>query len=100
MGNDDRIVRVIYEAIDEINRSLDRGQALDRSPDTVLIGESGLDSLAFVNFAVAVEEKLGRVCGRPPSVFDLVSGEELDRWTVADLAQRIAAATGGDGATG
>ena len=91
---------MIYEAIDEINRSLDPEQALDRSTDTVLFGESGrLDSLSFVNFAVTVEEKLGRIYRQPLSVFDLISAEELDRWTVADLAERIAGVVGQDGAS-
>jgi acyl carrier protein len=93
MENSQTIDRVIYEAIEEINRTLEPQQALDKVPETVLFGESSrLDSLAFVNFAVTVEEKLGRIFKQSLSLFDLISAEERSRWTVADLSERIAEA--------
>jgi hypothetical protein len=82
---------VLYEAIDEINGTLEPQQAVDRSPETVLFGESSrLDSLAFVNFAVTVEEKISRAYKQTFSLFDLLSAEARGEWTVADLARGIA----------
>ncbi len=88
----ERVMRLIYDAIGEIN---DRGkpqEALERSPDTVLIGESGkLDSLGFVDLAVTLEEKIERNFNKTIHVVDvLLSPEDSDPVTVVSAARRIA----------
>ena len=55
----ERIKRVIFAAIDEINLQLSKEKRLQKSMDTVLFGEdSGLDSIGFVTFIVLTEQKI------------------------------------------
>ena len=55
----ERIKRVIFAAIDEINLQLSEDKRLKKSMDTVLFGEdSGLDSIGFVTFIVLTEQKI------------------------------------------
>lgn len=75
----------IYSALDEIDD--DPGS---RTPDVVLIGEGGLESLAFVNFAVTLEARLQR-SGWVVSVIDLAA-QDTDGCTTGQLAARIAGA--------
>lgn len=85
-------VQLLYDAIGVANETLEPGQRLTLTPDTVLLGEGGkLDSLGFVNFAVTVEEGLERDFGQNVNVMDIVTASERVHWTVADLAERIAA---------
>ncbi len=54
-----QILDVIYGCADEVNRQLPAGAKLAKSPETVLVGESGaLDSLGLITLLVAVEEAL------------------------------------------
>ncbi len=73
----------VYEALDEIDD--DPGS---RAPETVLIGDGGLESLAFVNFAVTLEARLQRD-GWMVSVIDLAS-QGSGTCTAGQLAGRIA----------
>ena len=41
MTERDKILKSIYDAIDEVNEQLPEGQTLVKSPNTVLLGESG-----------------------------------------------------------
>ena len=53
----DQVIQAIFDAIREANETLSSDEALTESPDTVIAGQSGtLDSLVFVNLAVAVEQ--------------------------------------------
>jgi hypothetical protein len=87
-----QFVQLLYEAVDEINQGQAPGQALEKSPATVLMGSSGkLDSLGFVTLVVALEEKMERALGRHVSVIDsMFGGDEKTQWTIADLAARLA----------
>ncbi|MDX6696316.1 MAG: hypothetical protein QOF02_3919 [Blastocatellia bacterium] len=59
MSNHERILQAIYSAVDETNEQLPQGKALDKSPETILFGQSGrLDSLGLVSFIVAVEQNI------------------------------------------
>ncbi len=75
----------VYSALDEIDD--DRAS---RTPDTVLTGEGGLESLAFVNFTVTLEARLQRD-GWIVSVIDLAS-QDSGSCTAGELARRIAGA--------
>ena len=47
------IIKIIYEAVDEINLELDDGKKIDKSHNTSLYGGSGiLDSFELVNFFI------------------------------------------------
>ena len=55
----EKIIQVIFDAIDEINERYPEDQRLSKSVDTVLTGDSGvLDSLGLVSFVIAVEERI------------------------------------------
>ena len=65
------IIKVIYEAVDEINQQLPAETQLGKSDDTVLFGRLGkLDSLGLVNLKVAVEEKLEDELGLTVTIVD------------------------------
>ena len=72
MTKNERVVKTIFSAVDEINLLLPKSRRLDRSIDTVLVGESGaLDSLGFITFIVATEQKIEEEFG----VAIILSGE-------------------------
>lgn len=55
----DKILLVVYEAIDEINRQLPSDKHLEKMPTTELYCESSvLDSLGLVNLILAIEDRL------------------------------------------
>jgi acyl carrier protein len=88
----ERALAAVCAALGEV----DAGRAVPGpAPETVLLGDGGLDSLAFVTFAVALEERLQRT-GWTVSVIDLVS-QDTGSCTVDGLAGRIAASVAGDG---
>lgn len=78
-------VDIIYAAIDERNDLATDAPKIEKSEQTVLVGEDGLDSLAFVSLIVSVEEKVQdasdtiialadeRAFSRPESPFRTVS---------------------------
>jgi acyl carrier protein len=55
----DRILKVIYESVSELNLQLSEGQRIENAPAAVLFGAGGkLDSLALANFIVITEQRL------------------------------------------
>jgi acyl carrier protein len=59
MGNTDRIVRLIYDSVDEINEQLEEGKYIKKDVNSVLYGKNGLlDSLGLVNLIVAIEQNI------------------------------------------
>lgn len=85
-----QIIQAIYDAISEVNLSLQAGQMLEGAPETVLLGDGKLDSLQFLNLTVAVEENIERMFKQTISVTDAaLLGDETEPLTVAALAHRI-----------
>jgi acyl carrier protein len=85
-----QILQTIYDAIGEVNFSLQPEQQLTSTPETVLLGDGKLDSLQFLNLTVAVEENIERVFKKTISVTDTaLLNDEFEPLTVATLAQRI-----------
>lgn len=71
MTERDKILKSIYDAVDEVNEQLPEGQTLEKSPNTVLLGESGkLESIDLVNILVATEENVEETFGIPISITD------------------------------
>ena len=57
MGNEQEIIKIIYNAIDQINEELPKNNRIEKKMDATLFGREGkLDSLGLVNLIVAVEE--------------------------------------------
>ncbi len=55
----EKIIQVIFDAIDELNEQISSEKKLEKSLDTALFGKaSKLDSLDLVNLVTAIEEGL------------------------------------------
>lgn len=88
----EKVIQLIFNVIDEVNEELPESSRLEKSPDTVLFGESGkLDSLGLVNLIVAVEESLEGEFGEPISLSDekAMSQKRSPFKTVKSLADYI-----------
>ncbi|MDP6735144.1 MAG: hypothetical protein QF732_01415 [Nitrospinaceae bacterium] len=71
MTQRDKVLKSIYEAVDEVNEQLPEERTLEKSPDTVLLGEAGrLESIELVNILVATESNVEDAFGVPISVTD------------------------------
>ena len=55
-----KILNVIYSSIDEINGSLSNNSKIDKNEYTVIFGKGEIDSLAFVNFIISIEENVNK----------------------------------------
>ena len=54
-----KIIDIIYESIDEINEDRDASEKIQKSGDTVLLGQEGvLDSFGLVSLIVATEQNI------------------------------------------
>ena len=88
MINKDKVIKVIYKALDEINEQLPKEKRLTKSPETQIFGNGqGLDSLGFVNFIVAIEQGIEKDFG--VNVVMAENEEMLDFNTVEGLADRL-----------
>lgn len=59
MTDQERIVKAVYAAVDELNKQLPQGVEVERSLDAPLYGAAGkLESLDFVTFIMEIEEKI------------------------------------------
>lgn len=71
MTSRDAIIKVIYGALEEINRSLPLGRRLQKSEQTILFGDAGqLDSLGLVLFIVTCEQRLNAAFASSISLAD------------------------------
>lgn len=94
MPDQNQIIDNLYQVIDTLNRQLHPDQRLEKSPDTVLIGERGrLDSLGLVSFIVAVEQKIEEVFRTTIILTDdsLIADENGPFRTLGRLAEFISA---------
>lgn len=93
MVDDRRIVELIYDALDEINELLPDERKVPKSPETVLMGESGsLDSFGLVNLIVAVEQRIDDAYGVSLTLADerAMSRSRSPFRTVATLRDYVA----------
>jgi hypothetical protein len=59
-----KVVGLLYEAVDDLNLQLRKDARLEKSPATVLTGEGGrLDSLGLLNLLVFTEQRLETAYG-------------------------------------
>jgi len=92
MVEKEKILNSIYQAVDEVNEQLSEDQQLEKSPDTVLLGESGqLESIDLVNILVATEENVESTFGVPISITDerAVSEKNSPFKTIGTLCEFI-----------
>ena len=89
----EKISELLYACIDSANRMLPSDAKLAKSPDTVLVGDSGvLDSLALINLLVDLEDalrtNLGVEC--PLIEDDLLADAQGPYRSIANLTEWIA----------
>lgn len=90
MEYSEKVMELMYRAIDEVNLMADAGKAIPRSPDGVLMGaSSNVDSLTFVNLAAALEESIEQAYNEKMSLIDLIFSGKKREWTIADLAAAV-----------
>lgn len=92
MTRDQRVVKTIFGAVDEVNQLLPEEQRLGKSIDTVLSGNSGqLDSIGLVNLIVATEQKIEEEFAVPIALADerAMSQENSPFRTIGTLANYI-----------
>lgn len=71
MTEKEKILNCIYKALDEVNEQLSDDQQLEKTPETVLLGNSGkLESIDLVNILVATEDYLEEEFSMPISITD------------------------------
>lgn len=89
MEPQDKIIELIYAAIDEVNSAREPDNALEKSPETLLIGGStSLDSIGLVNLIVSLEEGIERNFHKTITLIDAFATENT-QWTVAAACKFI-----------
>lgn len=86
----DKIRGAVLWAIEQANElSLD-ASAQGSEESTVLLGEgSGLDSMGFVNFVVALEEEMNRLRGRALDLVETINAAEAHGQPISTVSQFI-----------
>jgi len=85
------VKKAVFEAIDEVNEMLSEEYKLQKSPDTVLLGESSsLDSVGLVSFIVAAEEHINTDLGVSISLVDEMADIEGPLRTVGTFIDYVA----------
>jgi len=93
MMDEEAARRLVYDAIDIVNRQLPAAKRLRKAPETIIVGAGGaLDSLGVVNFVIAVEEQVADATGAAVQLLDeTMLGDGSPFHTVGSLARHIAA---------
>jgi acyl carrier protein len=85
------VKKAVFEAIDEVNEMLSKEYQLQKSLNTVLLGESSsLDSVALVSFIVAAEEHINTELGVSISLVDEMADIEGPLRTVGTFIDYVA----------
>jgi acyl carrier protein len=82
--------------IEELNKQLPSTGQLEKSPETVLVGEGGLlDSLGLITLFVSIEQELATRHGLTCALVDLLMSETKTNplHTIADTVQWISQST-------
>lgn len=89
---EERILKAVYDAIDELNAQLPPGVSVEKSLDAPLYGASGkLESLDFVTLVMEVEEKIKAEFGVDITIADehLLSKEQSPFSSVRTLVEYL-----------
>jgi acyl carrier protein len=87
------IKKIIYDVIDEINEQLTEEKRLEKSSNTIIVGEGGvLDSLGVINFLVSLEDRVATQTGQPVALLkdDLIDEQSGTLRTVESISEYIA----------
>jgi len=92
MAQNDRILKAVYAAVDDLNAQLPGGVKIEKSVDAPLYGASGkLESLDFVTLIMEVEEKINAEFGTDITIADenLLSKEKSPFSTLGTLIEYL-----------
>lgn len=92
MTRNERVIQVIYTAIDEVNQDYPEEEQLEKSANTVLVGDSGtLDSLGVVTLITVIEQEVEDEFEAIITLADedALSGESSPFATVSTLADYV-----------
>jgi acyl carrier protein len=79
MTTEERVLRAVFSAIDQVNVQLPREQRLEKSIRSGLLdGAGNLDSLGMVNLIVAAEQNIEEEFGTPISLLNEEAFSEND----------------------
>ncbi len=87
-----RILNIIYSAVDELNGELSAENKIEKSPSATLFGsKSALDSLGLVSLITMIEERIEQETGQFISIADekAMSMESSPFKTIETLAKYI-----------
>ena len=88
--NKQNILQLIHGAVDEINEILSEDRRLEKTNDTVLLGETGcLDSLGLINFIVTVETRAEKILGLKLNLGEAMTNPDSPLSTLGSLADFI-----------
>ena len=95
--SEERILRTIFEVVDEVNKMLPEERRLQKLQDTFLAGDSGnLDSLGLINFIVELEGGLQKDFGLTMNLIELLEMPEEPMKSIDRLAKFIKAQANGE----
>lgn len=89
---DERVLKAVYHAIDELNAQLPPGVSVEKALDAPLYGAaSKLESLDFVTLVMEVEEKINAEFGTDITIADehLLSKQDSPFSTVRTLTEYL-----------
>ena len=95
--SEERILRTIFEVVDEVNKMLPEERRLQKLPDTFLAGDSGnLDSLGLINFIVELEGGLQKDFGLTMNLIESLEMPDEPMKSIDRLAKFIKVQTNGE----
>jgi D-alanine--poly(phosphoribitol) ligase subunit 2 len=92
MSENQKVLDTIYRAVDDVNLQVDPNSRLDKSPQTILFGQSSkLDSFGLVSLIVAVEQGVQEDFGVAVAIADekAFSQKNSPFRTIGSLAEYI-----------
>jgi D-alanine--poly(phosphoribitol) ligase subunit 2 len=92
MDMTEKVLSAIYRAVDDVNSQADAATQMDKSPQTVLFGQSSqLDSFGLVTLIVAVEQNIQEDFGKAVTIADekAFSQKNSPFRTIGTLAEYI-----------
>ena len=92
MGNKDKILEAVYDAVREVNEQIDEDKQLELSSETILVGDgSNLDSIGLVSLIVTAEQNIEDMFGLSLTLADekALSQEQSPFRTVGSLVDYV-----------
>ncbi len=94
----DKILNIIFDSVDEINKMLAKELQLEKLQETLLAGENGnLDSLGLINFIVEVEGRVRNDFGLELNLIEVLDSPENPMSSIGRLVKFIEMQANGKG---